>query len=151
MPDADPAGVPASHSPGTPAATPILVDRPPRPFEGERATERECQSTIVDAARLLGYRILSIRPAWSKGKFSTPIQGDAGYPDLTLAHPRAGVLFVELKRSPNRLEADQIAWRQALTEAGAIWRLVWVPEQLDDFLRELVDRAHPSRPPAARP
>lgn len=121
--------------------TAIDIDRAPARAKGERATEKQCQSTIVDAARLLGYRVLSIRPAFSRNKFSTPIQGDAGYPDLTLAHPRAGVIFVELKRSPNRLEPEQVEWRQALTEAGAIWRLVWVPEQLDEFVRELRDRA----------
>jgi len=119
----------------------IDLDQAPARAKGERATEKQCQATIVDAARLLGYRTLSIRVGYSRGKYSTPIQGDAGYPDLTLAHPRAGVLFVELKRSPNALEPEQILWRQALTEAGAIWRLVWVPEQLHEFIHELRDRA----------
>jgi hypothetical protein len=114
---------------------------PPRRLKGERASEKDCQQTIVQAAHLLGYRVLAIRPAIGKGgRYQSPIQGDAGYPDLTLAHPRAGVLFVELKRSPNRLELEQLRWRQALVEAGAVWRLVWVPEQLDAFCAELVAR-----------
>ena len=119
----------------------LMSDVAPARAQGERATEKQCQATIVDAARLLGYRTLSIRVAYSKGKYSTPIQGDPGYPDLTLVHSRGGLLFVELKRWPNALEPEQVKWRQALTEAGAIWRLVWVPEQLDDFLAELRDRA----------
>jgi hypothetical protein len=113
---------------------------PPK-YKGERASERDCQQTIVGAARLAGYRVLSIRPAFSRGKYSSPIQGDTGYPDLTLAHPVAGVLFVELKRAPNRLEPAQLRWRQALIDAGAVWRLVWVPEQLDSFCQELADLA----------
>jgi hypothetical protein len=120
------------------------LDRPTVLLTGERATEKDCQATIVDTARTLQYRVLALRPAVGRqGRWQTPIQGDAGYPDLTLVHRRAGVLFVELKRAPNDLEAGQVAWRQALVEAGAVWRLVWVPEQLDTFCQELADRAAP--------
>lgn len=106
---------------------------------GERAEEKACQATIVKAARLLGFRVLAIRPAWgSRGKYSSPIQGDPGYPDLTLVHPTAGVMFVELKRHPNMLEPDQKAWAKALLDAGATWRLVWVPEQQQGFIDELI-------------
>lgn len=120
----------------------VELDRPPALLPGDRAVEKDCQQTIVEAARLLGYRVLAIRPAIGRqGHWQSPIQGDAGYPDLTLVHPRAGVLFVELKRAPNRLDPQQVAWRQALTDAGAIWRLVWVPEQLDEFNQELVTRS----------
>jgi hypothetical protein len=111
---------------------------------GTRATERDCQATIVEAARLLEYRVLAIRPAAggkAGGGWASPIQGDPGYPDLTLVHRRAGVLWVELKRSPNLLEHDQEAWRDAFTDAGLTWRLVWVPEQLGQFVQELADRA----------
>lgn len=121
-------------------STAIAAPAPPR-HKGERATEKDCQQTVVDAARMLGYRVLSIRPAFSKGKWSSPIQGDAGYPDLTLVHPKVGVLFVELKRSPNKLEPEQIEWAGVLLDAGAQWRVVWVPEQLDGFLDELTQLA----------
>jgi VRR-NUC domain-containing protein len=109
------------------------------------ATEAACQRTIVELARdVLGYRVLAIRPAIGRqGRWQSPIQGDAGYPDLTLVHPRAGVLFVELKRKPNRLDPDQKRWGEALREAGAEWRVVWVPEQLDAFCQELADRTKP--------
>jgi hypothetical protein len=119
-----------------------LDDRPPARLLGERASERDCQQTIVDAAHLLGYRVLALRPAVGRqGRWQTPIQGDPGYPDLTLVHPRAGVLFVELKRAPNRVELPQLRWRDAIRDAGAVWRLVWVPEQRGAFCQELADRA----------
>ena len=119
----------------------LELDRPPARSKGQRASERDCQATVVEAARVAGWRVLAIRPAVGRqGRWQSPIQGDAGYPDLTLVHPRAGVLFVELKRSPNRLEPDQAAWRDALRAAGVAWRLVWVPEQLGTFCQELVDR-----------
>jgi hypothetical protein len=109
---------------------------------GVRALERDCQATVVEAAHLLGYRVLAIRPALTRQqRWQSPIQGDAGYPDLTLVHPTAGVLFVELKRGPNKLEPAQAAWGEALIAAGAVWRLVWVPEDLDRFCQELADRA----------
>jgi len=119
------------------------VEGPPPRSRGPRASERDCQQTIVDAARLLGYRVLAIRPsADQRGRWKSPIQGDPGYPDLTLVHPRAGVMFVELKRAPNRLEADQVAWRDAMRAANACWLLVWVPELLDEFCQLLADLAH---------
>lgn len=146
---APPAALPAAAASETPsrhhrATVDLAVAARPKPKQykqGVRAVERECQATIVEAAHALGYRALAIRPAVGRQqKWQSPIQGDAGYPDLTLAHPDAGVLFVELKRPPNGLEAPQRAWGEALIAAGAVWRLVWVPEQLDAFVQELADR-----------
>jgi hypothetical protein len=117
--------------------------KPKSYLPGVRAVERECQATVVEAAHTLGYRVLAIRPALTRQqRWQSPIQGDAGYPDLTLVHPKAGVLFVELKRGPNKLEPAQAAWGEALIAAGAVWRLVWVPEELDGFCQELADRTH---------
>jgi hypothetical protein len=115
-------------------------ERPPPRAEWlmPRATEAQCQATIVEAARTFGWRVLAIRTAVDRGgRWKSPIQGDAGFPDLTLAHPRAGLWFVELKRAPNRLEPEQQAWRDALRAAGAPWRLVWVPERMSAFITEL--------------
>jgi hypothetical protein len=127
--------------------TAAKLDRPrPAIRKGERATEAACQATVVKWARILGYRVLAIRPASGGrrgGGFASPIQGDAGYPDLTLAHPRAGVLFVELKRRPNNLEPAQQEWRAALEAAGATWLLWWVPEELDELNADLAARARP--------
>ena len=123
----------------------VLRPCPPR-LRGERATEVACQQTIVDAAHTLGYRVLAIRPAAGGrrgGGWASPIQGDPGYPDLTLVHPVAGVIHAELKRWPNRLEPAQARWGQALLDAGARWQLVWVPEELDAFCQSLADWIRP--------
>ena len=124
---------------------PRRVIRPARrALRGERASEKDCQQTIVDAARLLGYRVLAIRPAMNRReRWASPIQGDPGYPDLTLVHARVGVVFAELKRWPNRLEPAQGMWGKALQAAGARWRMVRVPEEMQSFIAEL---AHWSRP-----
>jgi hypothetical protein len=73
----------------------------------------------------------------ARGHHMTPIQGDPGYPDLTLVHPVAGLIHAELKRHPNRLEPAQAMWGKALLTGGARWQLVWVPEELDSFLADL--------------
>lgn len=122
--------------------TPVEQEQAPPRFRGERASEQECQAEVVKLARMMGYRVLAIRPARGRGgRWETPIQGDPGYPDLTLAHPRAGLIFVELKRHPNKLEPAQSLWRDALKAAGGRWRLVWVPEGLQAFLQWLADEA----------
>lgn len=117
-----------------------VIRRHPPLWRTERPTEAACQQTIVDAAHLLGYRVLAIRAASGGrrgGGWASPIQGDAGYPDLTLVHPRAGAVFAELKRAPNRLEPAQGLWGKALLAAGARWRLVWVPEEMQTFIDDL--------------
>jgi hypothetical protein len=106
-----------------------------------RPTEAACQSTIVEAARLGGWMIHAERQAQSRKGWRTPIQGHAGFPDLVLVHPDARLVwFVEIKRKPNKLAPDQLVWRTALEEAGADYRLVWVPEELDEFCQTLVNK-----------
>ena len=105
----------------------------------ERATERECEDTIIAAAKILGWLCHAERPAQSGRGWRTPIRGDAGWPDLVLVRGWR-ILFVELKRKPNRVEPAQQTWLTTLTAAGAEARVVWVPEGLDEFLAELVAR-----------
>ena len=139
------AAIAAPGSPLTPE--PGAVPPPPPRFGGERASELACQRTIVDAARILGYQVHAERAAAGrKGRWSTPIQGHAGFPDLTLVHERGRVVvFAELKRAPGKLTSEQIEWRRALVLAGAIHRVVWVPEGLDEFLADLAAWASPRR------
>lgn len=108
-----------------------------------RASELECEATILQAARAAGWRCHSERPAMNaKGNWSTPIKGDAGFPDLVLVHQRRRlVVLAELKRWPNDIEPEQIKWREAfLQAAGMTVHLWWVPEQLDAILAFLTAR-----------
>lgn len=105
-----------------------------------RPTEAECQRTIVEAARLGGWMVHAERPAMRQsGTWSTPIQGDAGFPDLVMVRGTR-VLAVELKRRPRKIDGAQLLWLRAFTRAGVDARLVYVPEQLDDLVAELVAR-----------
>lgn len=105
-----------------------------------RATEAECQQTIVEAAKLLGWRVHATRTAQTAKGWRTPVQGHRGFPDLVLAcHGR--LLFVELKRKPNRVEPEQQAWLDTLSHAGADVHVVWVPEGMQAFIDALAVKA----------
>lgn len=96
-----------------------------------RATEAQCQATIIAAAKRGGWRVHAQRPALQRsGKWSVAIQGDPGYPDLTISHPLRGTHFLELKRAPNKVEPAQQQWLNLLPNS----RVVWVPEHLDECL-----------------
>jgi hypothetical protein len=53
---------------------------------------------------------------------TTPVQGDAGFPDLVLARDGL-VLFRELKRQHEQLMPNQVMWQRGL---GGLWEL-WRP------------------------
>lgn len=106
--------------------------------------ETDFYRTVVDAARVLGWRVHHQRST----RHGTPIMGDVGFPDFVLVHPgRPGgtghVLFVELKsdRKGARLTPEQERWALTLVKAGARWHLVRVPSGLDELLGLMSDLA----------
>jgi len=108
-----------------------------------RPSELQCQRTIVQAARIHGWLVHAERAAPTRsGGYATPIQGDAGWPDLVLA--RDGVcLIVELKRKPNKATLAQTIWLDELGRCDGITTMVvHVPEQMDAFIATL---ARPAR------
>lgn len=94
-------------------------------------------ATIIEVARITGWRVHHQRST----RAGTPIQGDAGFPDLVLVHPRGHVLFVEVKsdRLGAKLTPAQEAWGDALLRAGARWQVVRVPSGLDELCQTLAD------------
>jgi hypothetical protein len=94
-------------------------------------SEPDWQDQVVELAQLYRWRIHHCRPAQnSRGEYSTPIQGDPGFPDLVLA--RGGrVLFVELKRNSGVLTGHQQAWRDVLLGSGAEW-FCWRPRHIGE-------------------
>jgi len=94
-----------------------------------KITHAAFEGRIIDLAHLFGWRAHAERPALRQsGKWSTPIRGDAGWPDLVLVHPRSGLLIVaELKIPPDKVTAAQQEWLDALTIPGIqvhVWRPV---------------------------
>lgn len=108
-----------------------------------RATELEYEAGIISAAKAAGWLIHAERAAISKGKWSTAIKGNAGFPDIVATHPRwRRLLILELKRKPNRLTKEQQQWLDALTphrSSHLYAGIAWVPEQYSQVLHQLAN------------
>lgn len=94
-------------------------------------TEAQFQAAVIDLARLCGWRVMHTRAAQIRpGVWATPIQGDAGFPDLVLCRPIQGDFIVaELKTETGRVSAGQHLWLRALDAAG-VETYVWRPTDL---------------------
>ena len=112
--------------------------------------ETACQTTIIHAARTLGYRVHHQRPSVSRaGRWASAIQGDPGWPDLVICgHDRLWV--IELKRHGGKPTADQVSWLTALTRAGVDARLVIVPDHQQALIDELARHARSTTMKAQR-
>lgn len=103
-------------------------------------TEADFQKVIIEFAKLRGWKVHHTRPALRQsGRYSTPIQGDKGFPDLTLA--RGGVvIFAELKSKGGRLTDDQKAWGHAINHLGSQWCrwYCWRPDDWEQIREELM-------------
>mgnify|MGYP001558575185 CR=1 FL=1 len=89
-------------------------------------TESQLQRSVIEMARTFGWRIHHCRPGMDrKGRWATPIQGDAGFVDLILL--RGGrAMAVELKSERGRLTWQQEEWLAAFRETGCE-TYVWQP------------------------
>lgn len=109
-------------------------------------TEAECQRTILDAARLCGWRCHAERTSrTASGGYATAIQGDPGFPDLVLVRG-INLLFVELKRDKTgRIGPGQNEWLDAINgicpdvavNVNVRAFVLWVPSQMDQFIKAL--------------
>jgi len=89
-------------------------------------TEKVWLSEVVALAKGFGWHVYHALPAMNaRGRWATHQMGDTGFPDLMMAHPRWGTLFVELKTNQGRLTANQQDWLDVLHTAGQethVWR-----------------------------
>jgi len=84
-------------------------------------SEDDLKRRILDAAKVHGWQCHHGRPARTARGWRTPVEGDAGFPDLVLA--RDGVLIVaELKRNDAYPTPQQRAWLAQLGPFGRLWR-----------------------------
>lgn len=107
----------------------------------ESISEEDWQSTVIENARIRGWRIAHFRPALDPrrgGSWRTAMDGDPGFPDLVLVKP-GRLIFAELKSEKGAVSPGQRMWLDKLvTVAGAgvnvyVWRpsdLSWVLEVL---------------------
>ena len=104
-----------------------------------RSEERELQSQVVQLARLLGWRVYHSRPAqYADGRWTTPITGDTGLPDLILCKPPR-LIFAELKSEQGRLSDAQRQWLHALDHCPNVEVYVWRPSDWELIVSILSD------------
>lgn len=86
------------------------------------APEKLLQAKVIQLAKMNGFMVHHSRAVQTaNGRWLTAIQGDAGFPDLVLAHAHRGVLFLELKSDTGKLSPGQTAWRRNLAPHVEYW------------------------------
>ncbi len=81
-------------------------------------TETEFKTKVIDLAHVRGWLVHHDRPARKgDGGWSTPIEGDPGFPDLVLVRDLS-IIIVELKTTKGVLLDPQRKWFGALTGDG---------------------------------
>lgn len=84
--------------------------------------EDDFQAVVLTAALHHGWMAVHFRRALQKSaRYSTPVQGMKGSPDLTLARDGV-VLLAELKTNTGTLRPEQRQWREHLGDAWREWR-----------------------------
>jgi VRR-NUC domain-containing protein len=128
------------------------------PVKKPQETERQFQKAVIDLAKACGWMVMHSRPARVKvrGKetWRTPLQGDAGFPDLVLARDAEELLLVELKRTGQKRREDQLTWAEEIPREN--YRLWW-PFDWPEIEKTLTTRSprlpkqSPPQSPARKP
>ena len=94
--------------------------------------ESAFQQQIIELAKLRGWLVHHDRPAMDRrGRWASHVQGDVGYPDLTLAR-RGVVIFAELKAQGKKATEAQLEWLAALPGSH-----LWWPSDFEEIVRML--------------
>ncbi len=114
-------------------------------------SERDFQSQVVDLARQTGWRCYHSRPGRSAGgKWSTPMQGDVGFPDWVMVRGDR-LIFAELKTVNGQPTPGQVDWLQALNNVQHVTAQLWRPHDLDTIATLLSHRPDPTTDPVGAP
>lgn len=99
-------------------------------------TEADFLLQIIALAVVYHWKVHHVRPAWSKKGWRTPVQGNVGYPDLTLVRaPR--VIVAEVKTDRGSLTREQKEWLDAFRNCPGVETYVWKPRHWNDIVKAL--------------
>lgn len=116
--------------------------------------ETELTTKLVKEAQERGWLAYHPRHGWARGSYRVVMEGDKGFPDITLAHYLYGVIFAELKSKGEKRSDDQERWADTLSAVRAVLPKVvptvgpdeqrrmlryflWYPADWSDILRIL--------------
>ena len=98
--------------------------------------EKDFVNAIIHVARFYQWLAHHTRPALTQsGRYITPLQGDPGFPDLTLARRRT-LYIVEAKTEKGRLAPNQITWGDNLPLENGTYQ-VWRPRDWPRIIKLL--------------
>jgi hypothetical protein len=103
-----------------------------------RISESAFQAQLEHLLRLHGWKYTHFRAAQVRGRWMTPLAGDAGFPDLVATNGDS-VMFIEVKSAIGRLSAGQKAWLNLLSAAGMevhVWRPADLPTAIQRISRK---------------
>jgi hypothetical protein len=101
--------------------------------------EAQLKNWVIELAQRFGWLVHHDLPAqYGNGRWATPVQGFAGFPDLVLAHPSGQLLFAELKSDKGKTSTRQDTWLAILDLAG-IENHVWRPSDMPFIQDRLVN------------
>ena len=110
-------------------------------------SEAEFSGQVYELAQQTGWRCHHGRPGRSAaGRWSTPIQGDVGFPDWVMVRGDR-LIFAELKTSNGQATPDQVEWLQALDRVEYVTAQLWRPHDLTEIATLLSHRPDPNTPP----
>ena len=100
-------------------------------------TETQFKNWVIELAQTCGWLIHHDLPAqYASGRWATPVQGFAGFPDLVLAHKSGQLMFAELKAEKGKTSTRQETWLGILALAG-VENYVWRPSDKEFITHRL--------------
>jgi hypothetical protein len=101
-------------------------------------SETDFQRQIIDLAHLRGWLTHHGRTALNRrGQWSSPMQGDTGFPDLVLAR-RWRLVIAEIKSDKGETSLEQREWLWELGSAlGPGHAFLWIPREWPNIERIL--------------
>jgi hypothetical protein len=103
--------------------------------------ERSFEATVVEVARLAGWKCVHFRAARTARGWKVPVAYDGqGWPDLILVR-RPRLLVCELKTETGRLKPEQADWLAVLRLLPQVEVYVWKPSNWDELVETLTGQA----------
>ncbi len=100
--------------------------------------EADFQVAVIRLLQENGFLVHAERVARSSKGWCTPVQGDAGYFDITAVHPVRHLFWlIELKSEKGKLSAEQEKWMLAASQCPGVKVMVLRPSDMESFREQM--------------